>query len=280
MSFAGYPLARELISFIKERDAIRVKKEAGKPRPWTKDPFLGRYRFCNIHREDDRVTRELKELLKHVEENPDAWFAWVVARLFNTARTIDKIKLYILPFNPKKMEAALKKARAADTIFNPAYIVSTNGISMDKVEYLIARVLTPMWKDRKRLRPDWRDTLATYHLRLMGYDGLGSFLAAQVVADLKYIEPLKSAADWQDFAASGPGSRRGLNRVMGVQPEAAWRRGAWEEALVGLAQCVKAPLARGGIELHNQDLQNCLCEFDKYRRAVEGGAPKQLYKEK
>lgn len=278
MTAVVYPLAEELVAFIKEREAIRTKKEMGCPRPWTSDPILDTYRFCNVHREDDRVTRELRAI---IHPTPlDAWFAWVVARLFNKTSTLKQIRMYISPFSPEKMRRTLKQIRLEDTIFNPAYIVSTNGVSMDKVDYLIERVLTPMWRDRRRLRPDWRDTLETYHLRLMGYDGMGSFLAAQVVADLKYIEPLKSAADWQTFAASGPGSRRGLNRVMGAAPEAAWRRGAWEDALIGLAECVKAPLAEAGIALHNQDLQNCLCELDKYRRCVEGGRAKQIYKEK
>jgi hypothetical protein len=44
---------------------------------------------------------------------------------------------------------------------------------------------------------------------------MGSFQSGQVLANLKYGQ-LKSAADWWTFAASGPGSRRGLNRVLGV----------------------------------------------------------------
>lgn len=274
----GYTLAPELIAFIKEREFIRRKKEAGKKHPWTEDKILNTYRFCNIHREDDRVTRELGELAPVGHE--DLWFWWVVARLFNLPSTMRKIGEHVLPFNPLKMRAMLGKLRTDSNIFNAAYIVSTNGIAMDKVEYVITRVLVPLWKDRKRMRPDSHDTLETYHLRLMTYDGLGSFLAAQVVADMKYVFPLDKATDWWTFAASGPGSRRGLNRVMGVDPDAGWKRGAWEEALVGLARVVEKPLARVNIKLHNQDLQNCLCEFDKYRRAVEGGRPKQLYKEK
>jgi len=77
---------KELVKFIKERESIRLKKEAGKPRPWTKDPILGNYRFCNVHREDDRVTRELKALAP--TEDANLWFWWVMARLFNKPRTM------------------------------------------------------------------------------------------------------------------------------------------------------------------------------------------------
>lgn len=273
----GYPLAKELVYFIKEREKMRLAKEAKKPRPWTKDSILNFYRFCNIHREDDRVTRELKALMPEGEQ--DVWFWWVVARLLNLPASVEAVKDVILPWKPEKFRQILHKRKAAGANnFNAAYIVSTNGISMDKVNYLVSHVLGPMWADRAKLRPGPADDLLGWHARLCSYNGFASFMAAQVVADMKYLWPLKHASDWHTFASSGPGSRKGLNRVMGVAPEAAWKRGAWEEALAGLHNVVRARLAQAGIELHAQDLQNCLCEFDKYRRAVEGGAPKQIYK--
>jgi hypothetical protein len=40
-------------------------------------------------------------------------------------------------------------------------------------------------------------------------------------------------------------------------------------------------LPRNLKDLHAQDIQNCLCEFDKYERVRLGeGTPKQLYKPK
>lgn len=166
--------------------------------------------------------------------------------------------------------------------FNAAYIVSTNGLAMDKVDYIIQHILNPLWKDRKRLRPTVNDTLESYHVLFTSYNGLGSFLAAQVIADLKYIDacPLRNASDWYWFAASGPGSRRGLNRVMGRDPNAPWKEEKWRSELSWLRDQIipKLPM---DLQLHAQDLQNCLCEFDKYERARLGeGTPKQLYKEK
>lgn len=277
----GYPLVKEFVAFIKERERIRIRKERGDKAPWTKDPFLSRYRFCNIHREDDRVSRWVSENIREPwKAEPDLWFAIVVCRLLNLPDSIEAVKDCLLPWKPKEFSKILLKRKAAGVNnFNAAYIVSTNGIAMDKVEYLVERVLNPLWAARTSLRPTVNDDLFGWHAKLMTYDGLGSFMAAQVVADMKYVMPLRRAHDWHTFAASGPGSRKGLNRVMGVFPEASWKRGAWEEALAGLATLVALPLRKAGIELHAQDLQNCLCEFDKYRRAVEGGEPKQLYKE-
>lgn len=271
---------RELVAFIKERESIRLKKEAGKPRPWTKDPILDKYRFCNVHREDDRMTRQLRGIadVQDVNTHVDLWFWWIVARLFNKDQTMAAINGATLSFKPEAMRKALKKQREKYTIFNAAYIVSTNGVRMDKVDYLIDRVLTPLWAARKVLRPLPTYTLAGYHASIMQFDGLGSFIAAQVVADLKYMEPLKSAEDWWTFAASGPGSRRGLNRVCDNPPTQAWKENEWRHELANLGSLVAERLP---FQLHDQDLQNCLCEFDKYERARLGeGTPKQIYKER
>ena len=50
--------------FIEEREAIRLKKEAGEPRPWTTDPVLHATRFTNINRNNDRGTVELFRKVK------------------------------------------------------------------------------------------------------------------------------------------------------------------------------------------------------------------------
>lgn len=50
--------APAFFAYAREREAIRIAKEAGQPRHrWTVDAVLTQYRFCNIFREDDKVTR-------------------------------------------------------------------------------------------------------------------------------------------------------------------------------------------------------------------------------
>jgi hypothetical protein len=275
-----------LVKFILERDMLRVRKERGEKRPWTKDPILDKYRFCNVRREDDAVTRWLRDnWYPHFADNPDLWFAAVVARLFNLPDSLEALVSWTLPFKPEKMRSILhSRKRVGKNNFNAAYIVSTNGVAMEKVDYIINRVLGPLWAARRELRPRDGDSLEVFHGILVKYDGLGSFIAAQIVADLKYIKecPLSKADDWMTFAASGPGSRRGLNRWRGYVPENPYKEREWRLDLESILPAVNEQLARKGLEpLHAQDLQNCLCEFDKYERARLGeGTPKQIYKEK
>jgi len=50
-----------LVEFAVKREALRKAKEAGGPPPWTIDEILQKYRFCNVRRADDRVSKWLIE---------------------------------------------------------------------------------------------------------------------------------------------------------------------------------------------------------------------------
>jgi hypothetical protein len=100
-----------------------------------------------------------------------------------------------------------------------------------------------------------------FHKRLEVFDGMGGFITGQV------IEPLRSAPDWWTYAASGPGSRRGLNLVLGRPADRRWEEMYWCEALGKLQERMRPMFEAAGMEPPDaQDLQNCLCEFAKYER--------------
>lgn len=46
-----------LCYWVAEREQIRNRNEAGQSAPWTADPILETYRFTNVRRRDDRVSR-------------------------------------------------------------------------------------------------------------------------------------------------------------------------------------------------------------------------------
>jgi hypothetical protein len=108
---------------------------------------------------------------------------------------------------------------------------------------------------------------------------MGSFLSAQVIADLKYTPWLADAPDWWSWAASGPGSRRGLNLVCGFPAEQPWREDRWFDMLTLLREDIKKDLRKSQIlEMHAQDTQNCLCEYSKWYKVSRGvGRPRALY---
>lgn len=284
---------KEFVAFIKAREHARLTKEARgmvsageyAKRIARLDPIIAQYRFCNVRRNDDRVTKWIHQnwldnsaWLGDYDEY--LWFAMVVARLFNNEPALEAVQEFVLPFQPTLMKKVLdKRAAKGEKNFNAAYIVSTNGVSMDKVEYLITRVLKPMWKDREKTsKLIWVGQLANAHIALCNLFGLSSFMAAQVLADLKYAKLPHIWEDFHTFAASGPGSRRGQNRVMERPADAPWKEMEFRKILSELRDAANARLT-GWEPITAQDIQNCLCEWDKYERVRLGeGRPKQLYK--
>jgi hypothetical protein len=269
----------QLLHFIAEREQIRIRRANGEPKPWTDDKILGTWSFCNVRREDDRVTRWVAENWRtpHADD-PDVWFAMAVARLVNWPDSLAELG-YPVPWDRERFVAVLQgRAARGETAWGSAYNISNGGSTAPKAVH-IAGVLDKLWQARATLRPRAGERLAEYHGRLMQRDGLASFMAAQIVADLKYVEPLRSAADWSTFAASGPGSRRGLNRVLGQPVDAPWQEADWRKAIRKMRDSIAQDLQRMGLgDLHAQDLQNCLCETDKMMRVKLGeGKPKRKF---
>lgn len=268
----------QLTRFVVERESIRVRRAEGYQPPWTLDPILQQYRFCNVRREDDKVTQWIRDnwRIPH-RTDPDLWFGMVVARFINEPDCLLDLG-WPVPWQRSHFVAVLKRRKhQKKRITNPAYMVSTNGRSCDK-EIFLADLFTDLWTARLILRPRAGDTLNSYHMTLLTRMGLGSFMAAQVIADLKYADPhLLAANDWRTFAASGPGSRRGLNRVLGQPVQQGWREEEWRLALARVREELNDALQLDE-PLHGQDVQNCACEWDKYERARLGeGRPKQRF---
>lgn len=274
------------VTFVRERENIRLKKEAAVPRPWTADEILRTFRFCNIRREDDRVTRWIAKNWRDPNaSDPDVWFAMAVARHVNLPDTLD-VLTYPVPWNPKRFVRAIRNRKTLKlTAYNAAYMIraSAGPDWEDKAEYLSKAVLSKLWKRREELRPVVGDTLEAFHGRLQNSFGLGSFMAAQIVADVKYVGvlsgPLGGASDWWEFAASGPGSRRGLNRLLGREPKSHWKEKDWREELAKLRSTLRPQFQELRLPwCHAQDTQNQLCEYSKYMKAYTGeGRPKQRY---
>lgn len=267
---------QRLCYWIKERELVRTNKEHDAPKPWTDDEILQSYRFCNVRRMDDKVSKWLLEYwYQRYFDHPSMPIACTMARLFNQPNTLAAIGFPRDPShsyfkNTKKLIRCLPRP-----VFNGAYIVSTNGIAMDKIDYVVDRILVPMYESRPAFS---RDSMETSVKCFQLCNGIGSFMAGQIVADLRWAVSGK----WLDkgiWAPIGPGSRRGMNRLHGRPTDQAisYQRFT-EELLVMIKQCSKHLAVTTTRRLEAIDWQNCLCEYDKYSRTLNGeGKPKQKY---
>lgn len=255
-------------TWIRNREEARRNKEAGLPHPWTADPIINQFHFCNVRREDDRVTKELRELAVRYCKTEHLPSFYTMARMFNHAPSVQDIIDLGWEEATEHFRAEMLAGRK---VYHTAYVVSTAGAAVDKSEYIrgvvqaVGNTTVPA------------TTLRAAHRALMGVHGLGSFLAGQVVADLKNDRYLADAEDWWTWSCIGPGSKKGLDIVFDVHkygvPTGASN---YEERMMILNSRLSPDIA--AMCLHMQDLQNCLCEFSKYDNYINGnGGRRRIY---
>lgn len=143
-------------------------------------------------------------------------------------------------------------------------------------EIVIKReLLGAAYQIRTALRTNTREAVARV---LGGLYGWGSFMAGQVVDDWSWTPLLASATDHYTWAPQGPGSVRGHNRVMGYPLTQRIGDEEWQANLQAFRHAIITDLGEEFSDLTLMDVQNCLCEFDKYERARLGeGRPRALY---
>lgn len=261
----------KFIWWIEERYNVYKYKEVGKSKPWSDDPTFQQTYFCNVHRENDRVTQWIRQNYHKDLILPE--LNMIIARLINKPTSLEAMEW------PFVQWTNLERIKFSTVMQEPgtwgsAYIVSTNGRPVPKHEHVLD-VIDGAYAATEQISKGV--TCLAVHKALQGVYGLASFMAAQVVADLKNTEGhrLYDADDWWTFCAHGPGSLRGMAWVYEynkIPPQLFYNR------IPKLRYYVDDNLVDWVPKFCNQDLQNCLCEFDKYMRVSTGaGRSKRKY---
>ena len=271
-------MVKKFVWFIGERENIRLSKEAGHQRPWTTDPILNNWRFCNVNRNDDTETKWIyKNIIdKHSNSNL-LWFNLVMARFINWHPTLKAVG-YMHQWDRKKFVTTIRHIEGK--VWTGAYMVKSH-IGVPKEEY-VADILEHMWWERMGSPAFSGGHVCCSHWAtwFLNFPGVGNFMANQIVTDMKYSHHLVAAPDWESFCLAGPGTQRGLNRVYGRDKDERLHQGLAIDMLTTLRDVV---IKRNDYftevfrDLNN--LSNCLCEFDKYQRVLLGeGTPRARYK--
>lgn len=264
-----------------------MSKEEGDPKPWSADWVFQQTYFCNVRREDDKVTRWIRgEWTPEFIGWDDYEYAMLLARFLNWPETLDKLHGSHGLADFVGMEEKLDRYAKEGKVWGNAYVITTHGIPMPKATYLCQRVLPAAYEllgaGRWRGAYGSRTTLAARHKTLLGLEGVGSFIGAQIIADLKNTEghPLYKADDWYSWSAPGPGSLRGLEWFFGRRITEGHYAYAMDEVRAYIEKYSQSLALYQGAEhrINMQDLQNCLCEYDKYLRVKTGrGRSKRKY---
>lgn len=265
-------LLDELNYWMTERQKIHDCKESGQLKPWTEDRIFRMFKFCNVKREDDRVTQWFAHNWRNERYQDHMNFvpALMFGRTINWPATLEFIGFPYEWDKDKVCQRLDAYQSRGNKVYTGAYMITAGPPGVRKNLWVTTNADTyfgyPPKLDPTSIQRSWEAIIAGK------YPCVGPFIAGQIIADLKHTKVLRDAKDWWVWASLGPGSARGLNRLHGrpltnliPQPK-------------GLAEMREIRVALGRADLCLQDVQNCLCEFDKYQRVKLGqGKPRSSY---
>lgn len=266
-------------TFAAERHAIFERRLAGLHAPWTEDPILARYKFCNTYRAVDRVTQYLIRDVIGREDMPadDVFCRIVLFRLFSKETTWAAMEhssggVRRSTLDPAALGAALADQRTRGPIYTSAFILAPPtgpaGGASKHVHHL--ELVAAMFRPSQLGAALGRATsLREVYMALLEWPTIGPFLAYQIAIDLNYTTLL--AFDENEFTVPGPGAVRGLRKVFadfgGDSPATLIRRMVDEQD----SHFERLGLPFGGLfgrPLHAIDCQGLFCETDKYARVA------------
>ena len=251
------------VYWVKTRIDILNQKNEGLPGPWTDDPIFNEYHFTNVRREDDKVSKWLIENL-YSSVNQNHWGIVLIARFINNINSLHVIKHDLLEGDWKNCKSKLEfLLLMKNKVFSSAYLQpEIKGMTrLEKIfDYLLPQVLSADIRT---------DSIEHAVEDLMKIKYLGEFISGQMAMDgMLFIDGLWS--DKNTYAPMGPGSIRGLNRLLDRPLLKKFKTIEYRTNVQALAE---------ELNLRALDIEHSLCEWDKYERLLfNDGSYKRFYK--
>jgi hypothetical protein len=265
--------------FACERQAIFDRRMAGEAVPWTEDPILRAFKFCNVYRAADRVSQYLIRDVIYADNrdgDDDLLFRIVAFRLFSRIATWRGVVDHLgrQPVTDDLISGAFLEAldhvrTEQGRLYTGAFILcAADAYGQGQKHRNHVALLTQMFAT-DALAKQFREAAslrAVYEL-LHTYPLMGDFMSYQIAIDLNY-SPLLNFSE-NSFTAAGPGALRGLKKAFtsfgDYRPNdlIMWmvNRQVEEFERLGLAFT-----GLYGRPLHAIDCQGLFCEVDKYCR--------------
>ena len=250
--------------------------------PWTSDPILNTYKFCNAYRVSDRVSQYLIKNVIYDENKSqneeEVLFRILLFKIFNKIETWEylesKIGDYITlsNFDLEGYSNILQEAmNIGYVIYTSAYMsCASKEFGYDKKhQNHLALIDKMVVKDRVINRIVKAKSLEEIFHILESYPLLGKFMAYQLATDINYSEVINF--DENSFTIAGPGAERGIDKCFidtkgkSYADVIYWMTENQENQFQRLGLNFKSLWGR---PLKAIDCQNLFCETDKYCRAA------------
>ncbi|MCR9121042.1 MAG: putative DNA base hypermodification protein [Phyllobacteriaceae bacterium] len=272
-------------TFASRRQAAFEARLDGRSQPWTTDPILQVYKFCNVFRAADRVSQfMIRDVAygRHAETTDlDRVFQITAFRTFSNIATwkcvIDELggAPRLDHLRSGEFERALDRAKAQNGgLYTGAFILCANkAFGFDEKHRNHVALFKHMFLENACAeRALQAPSLEAVVELLESFPLIGPFMAYQTAIDLNYSELLDFSEN--DYTQAGPGALRGLKKAFvdlgdfSPADTILWMVDRQEEEFRRLELPFNGLFGRA---LHGIDCQGLFCELDKYcREAVPG----------
>lgn len=266
--------------FTTLRQEVFFKKINNLLPPWTSDPIINTYKFCNAYRASDRVSQYLiKNIIydnSRSQNEEEVLFRILLFKIFNKIETWNylenKLGNYITlsSFDFTLYSQILQEAMASGyAIYTSAYMsCASKEFGYDKKhQNHLALIDKMVFQDGVVTRIVKSKSLKEVFHIIQEYPLLGKFMAYQLAIDINYSEIINF--DENSFTIAGPGAERGIAKCFvntGNKTNTDiihWMVENQEQEFQRLGLNFQTLWGR---PLQAIDCQNLFCETDKYCR--------------
>ncbi len=265
--------------YASERQRMFERRTAGEPGPWTGDPILREFKFCNVFRAADRVSQYMiRDVCYHGEPctDEDRLFQITAFRTFSKTATWATVRDILGRYPTLDDLADGSFANALDTarqrnggLYTGAFVLcATDAYGQSSKHRNHVELFRHMFlHDQLAARALEARSLREVYTLLHGYPLMGDFMSYQTTIDLNYSALIGYSEN--DFTQAGPGALRGIRKCfedLGDYTPAEivlWMTERQHDEFTRLG------LPFGGLwgrPLHAIDCQGLFCETDKYCR--------------
>ena len=268
--------------FAAMRQEVFFNKLKNVPPPWTSDPILNTYKFCNAYRVSDRVSQYLIKNVIYDENRSkneeEVLFRILLFKIFNKIETWEylenKIGDYITlsNFDLDVYSNILQEAmNLGYVIYTSAYMsCASKEFGYDKKHQNHLALIDKMVIKDRVINPivKAKSLEEIFHI-IESYPLLGKFMAYQLATDINYSEVINF--DENSFTIAGPGAERGINKCF-IDTEGK----SYADVIHWITENQENEFQRLGLNFQSLwgrplqaiDCQNLFCETDKYCRAA------------
>lgn len=288
MNAAWNDRLREFWWFIAERHEIfRRRVILRQPPPWTEDPILSTVAFTNIYRELDRTTRVLMTSIPTDASDRDILFNVIKFRFFTWPptywaiggfRAAEEWPWYL---SKRVADILVRRQKAGYQVFTGAFMVTSLGAQPGTggKTRLVAKRISWVKQHLDTLMVVFKaKTMADAHSVLEAVPGFGGFMSYEVLTDLTYTG--RVPYDRDQWVYVGPGAIKGLQEL--VQPRVKLTQSVGAELIQELRAYQSVGFSGAGVKLNGprltlENIEQALCEYQKYRRAKDARRAKRKY---